>query len=157
MKKDRFLLGILIFILVLVAAALVLYFSGSSVQAYLPEDSPEAIVHNYVLAVSNGDYEKAYGYIAEGEDKPTNAEFRRFFTTFAPSQNASLRIGAADVIDEEAIVRTSVLWGSSGPFDSGYTSDESALLVLQEGNWKIKQIPYPFWDFNWLNKTVPPK
>ena len=157
MKKDRFLLGILIFILVLVAAALVLFFSGASEQAYLPEDSPEAIAHNYVLALTNGDYGKAYGYLADGENKPSVSEFRQFFTRFEAMQNAGLRIGAVDVMDEEALVRTSVIWGSSGPFDSGYTSDESALLVLQDGAWKIKQMPYPFWDYAWLNESVPLK
>lgn len=157
MKKDRFLLGILIFIVVLVAAALVLFFSGGSEQVYLPEDAPEAIVHNYTLALTNGDYEKAYGYVAEGKYKPTAAEFRRFFSQFDPTQNAGLRIGATDVIDNESVVRTTVLWGSSGPFDSGYNSEESALLILQDGSWKIRQMPYPFWEYNWLNDFVPQK
>lgn len=157
MKKDRFLLGILVFIVVLVVAALALYFSGSSDQDYVAEDSPEAIVHNYALALTNGDYVKAYGYLADGKDKPTAAEFSRFFSQFDPMQNAGLRIGTTDLIDDEAVVRTTVVWGSSGPFDGGYNSEESALLVLQEGAWKIRQMPYPFWEYGWLNEFVPKK
>lgn len=157
MKNDRFLLGILMFIIVLVVAALALYFTGGSEQAYLPEDTPEAIVHNYVLALTQSEYVKAYEYLATGEDHPTVAEFQRFFAQTEPIQNAGLRVGDAELIEDQAIVRLTVTWGSGGPFDSGYASEDSALLILEEGAWKIQQMPYPFWEYGWSNDLIRPK
>ncbi len=65
MKQDRFLLGILIGIGVLIIAALVVFFIRKDSQTYVPDDVPEGVVHNYVVAVLNKDYEKAYGYLAD--------------------------------------------------------------------------------------------
>ena len=65
MKQDRFLTGILIGIAVLVVIALAVFFLRQGSQSYISEDAPEGVVHNYVLAVLNDDYEKAYGYLAD--------------------------------------------------------------------------------------------
>ena len=59
MKQDRFLTGILVGIAVLVVVALVAFFIRKDTQSYVSDDVPEGVVHNYVLAVLNGDYEKA--------------------------------------------------------------------------------------------------
>ena len=58
MKQDRFLTGILIGIGVLVVIALVVFFTRKDSQTYVSEDVPEGVVHNYVLAVLNKDYQK---------------------------------------------------------------------------------------------------
>jgi hypothetical protein len=76
MKQDRFLLGILIGIGALVAIALAVFFARRDTQQYRADGAPESVVFNYVLAVTNRDYEKAYGYLANLEHKPTNADFR---------------------------------------------------------------------------------
>ena len=79
MKQDRFLTGILVGIGLLVVVALVVFFTRKNSQTYVPDDTPEGVVHNYVLAVLDKDYEKAYGYLAELKYKPTYEEFRRAF------------------------------------------------------------------------------
>ena len=56
MKNDRFLLGILIGIGLLVALALGLYFLRQEQPAYVNDETPEGVVHNYVTAVQLGDY-----------------------------------------------------------------------------------------------------
>ena len=71
MRQDRFLTGILIGIAVLVVIALAVFFLRQGSQSYISEDAPEGVVHNYVLAVLNDDYEKAYGYLANLDNKPT--------------------------------------------------------------------------------------
>ena len=65
MRQDRFLTGILIGIGILVVAALAMFFIRRDDQAYLSDDTPEGVVHNYVVSILNKDYEKAYGYLAE--------------------------------------------------------------------------------------------
>lgn len=155
MRNDKFLIGILIFIGLLVVTSLVLFATGRSDREYLADDSPEAVVHNYTLALTLGDYERAYGYLASGEEKPSAVEFRAFFTTQGdPLQNTGLRVGEADIIDDEAVVEVTVVYSSSGPFDSGFDRPDSATLVLEEGEWKIVFMPYPFWEFEWLNESI---
>ena len=70
MKQDKFLTGILIGVGMLVLLALVLFFTRQDKRDYLAEDAPEGVAHNYVLAVLNKDYEKAYGYLADLKYKP---------------------------------------------------------------------------------------
>lgn len=155
MKNDKFLLGILVFIGVLVAAALILYATDRSAQEYLPDGTPEAAVHNYTLAVTRGDYERAYTYLASGDQKPTEIAFRTFFTQYNQLQNYGLRVGDAEILDDEAVVDVTVLYGSTGPFDRGFDSPGSATLVLEEGEWRINAMPYPYWDFSWYMDPVP--
>ncbi len=64
MKQDRFLLGILIFIGVLVVAALGLFFIRQDSQVYVADDSPDNIIRNYALALQKQDYQRAYTYLA---------------------------------------------------------------------------------------------
>jgi len=154
MKNDRFLTGILIFIGLLVVAALAVFFSGGAAQEYRGEDAPEDIVHNFALAVTLGDYERAYDYLAEGEDKPTEASFRSHFIQYDPLQNVGLRVEGTEILDDQAVVSVNVVYASSGPFDSGHSSDGSAILERQDGAWKIKQMPYPYWEFNWFDGVI---
>jgi len=92
MKQDRFLLGILVGIGILVVIALVLFFVRQDKQEYVMDDVPEGVVHNYALALYQGDYQKAYGYLAEREDKPTYEEFRMPFLNHYtdPLENGSV-------------------------------------------------------------------
>jgi hypothetical protein len=150
MKQDRFLIGILVGIAVLVALALAVFFTRQQVS-YGPEQTPEGVVHNYVLSVLNQDYQKAYGYLADLEDKPTFDEFRRAFAVgrLSPRGNG-VKIGAADVAGDGATVEVTVVYTPSDPFSEGFDSPGSAQLVQQNGAWKISSMPtYDLWDFSW--------
>ncbi len=156
MKQDRFLLGILVFIGLIVVAAVALFFVRGAGQEYRPEDSPEAIVHNYALALTRGDYEKAYSYLAEAEGKPSLADFRSNFTPFDPFRNTGLRVGSSEILEGEAFVDVSIVYGSSGPFDSGSSYSQSARVLEQEGRWMVRRMPYPFWNDSWYNDLERP-
>jgi Tfp pilus assembly protein PilW len=157
MKQDRFLIGILIGIGVLIALALVVFFTRQNKQTYVSEDTPEGVVHNYVLALLNKDYPKAYGYLADLANKPTYDNFRHAFATgqLNPS-NTGVKIGTATITGNDASLEVDMVSTSSGPFDSGYTNTGSAQLVKQNGIWKISSMPtYDLWDFSWYQ--APPK
>jgi hypothetical protein len=77
MKQDRFLIGILIGIVALVVISLGLFFLRKDSENYVEENAPENIVHNYVVAIHKGDFEKAYSYLSEGVNKPTYEVFRK--------------------------------------------------------------------------------
>lgn len=157
MKQDKFLTGILIGIGALVVLALALFFTRQDKQAYLPDSDPEGIAHNYVLAVLNKDYEKAYGYLADLAHKPTYDEFRQsFLNGVVNPQNTGMDIGKATIIGDEANVELTIYYSYSDPFSSRTGSTDRALLVKQNGKWKVSSMPYSFWDYNWYQEPYSP-
>ena len=157
MKQDRFLTGILVGIGLLVVVALAVFFSRRDTQTYISEDAPEGVVHNYVLAVLEKDYEKAYGYLADLKYKPTYEEFRRAFLNGEVNpQNQAVDIGASKIVGDVATVQLELIYNSSDPFSTGYRNMMSADLVKQNGVWKLTLMPqYNFWGYNWF--VEPPK
>ncbi len=155
MKQDRFLTGILVGIGVLVVLALVVFFARSNSQSYLPDDTPEGVVHNYVLAIINRDYEKAYGYLADLKNKPTYEDFRSsFLNGYVNPDNTAVDVGTSDSSGDEASVEVAQIYNPSDPFSSGYRDVQRALLVKQNGAWKISSMPaYNFWDYNWYQEV----
>jgi hypothetical protein len=157
MKQDRFLVGILVGIGVLVIVALTLFFTRQDKQEYVSEDTPEGVVHNYTLAVYREEYEKAYGYLAEAENKPTYNEFRQaFFNHFVDPSNAGLELGETEIVGDEAYVTVSLIYNPTDPFSSGYRNTETARLERQNGAWKLLQMPYNFWSYDWYQPKPEP-
>ena len=158
MKQDKFLTGILIGIGALVLLALGLFFMRQdSKREYVADSTPEGVVHNYILAVLNKDYQKAYGYLAELEHKPTYEEFRRAFLNGEVNpDNQAVDIGASEIVGEVATVELELIYASSDPFSTGYRNMFTADLVRQNGAWKLTLMPqYNFWGYNWY--VEPPK
>ncbi len=157
MKQDKFLTGILIGVGVLVLLALVLFFTRQDKRDYLAEDAPEGVAHNYVLAVLNKDYEKAYGYLADLKYKPTYEEFRQsFLNGMVNPEGTGLDIGEATITGDEAMVELTLYYSYSDPFSTRYGSPDRALLVDQDGTWKVSSMPYNFWDYNWYQEPFNP-
>jgi hypothetical protein len=156
MKQDRFLTGILIGIGLLVVIALTMFFTRKD-QTYISEDTPEGVVHNYVVAILDKDYEKAYGYLADLEHKPTMDAFRQsFLNGNVNPNNAGVDIGRSEITNNEASVEVAMIYNPSDPFSSGYRDTQRAVLVKQNGAWKISLMPtYYFWDYSWFSQ--PPK
>jgi hypothetical protein len=154
MKQDRFLTGILIGIGVLVLAALAVFFIRRDSQTYVQDDVPEGVVHNYVVAILNKDYEKAYGYLADLENKPTYDEFQNsFLTGMLNPGNSALDVGEADITGDNATVEVAMVYNPSDPFSTGYRDVQNAILVRQNGEWKISSMPaYYLWDYNWYQE-----
>lgn len=155
MKQDRFLLGILVGIGVLVVIALTLFFTRQNKQEYAADDTPEGVVHNYAMALYQGDYEKAYGYLAAADNKPTYDEFRQaFFSHYVDPSNVGLEIGETRIAGQEAYVTLNLIYNPSDPFSSGYRNAETAHLERQNGQWKLLQMPYNLWSYDWYQKPV---
>ena len=158
MKHDRFLLGILVFIALLVAAALTLFFTRQDMQTYGAEDTPEGVIRNYVLALQNRDFERAYGYLADKDNKPTLDAFRQaFLNRQLDISNAAIQIGSVELTgSDQAMVEVTIVYASSDPFSTGWSSNEPALLVEQDGAWRISSMPYPYWGWDWYQPTAAP-
>lgn len=157
MKQDRFLTGILVGIAVLVVIALAVFFLRQNSQSYVSEDVPEGVVQNYVLAVLNGDYEKAYGYLADLDNKPTYEQFRdAFLKGVVNPNNSAVDIGNSDVNGDTASVEVALIYNPGDPFSTGSRDVQRAILVRQGGAWKLSSMPtYYFWDYSWYQE--PPK
>jgi hypothetical protein len=154
MKQDRFLTGILIGIGVLILLALGLFFMRQDKREYVADTTPEGVVHNYVLAILNKDYEKAYGYLADLENKPTYEAFRQsFFNGMVNPEDTGVDVGTAEINGDEAVVTLTLFYSYSDPFSSRYESTDQALLVRQGGDWKLSSMPYNFWDYNWYQES----
>jgi hypothetical protein len=157
MKQDKFLTGILIGIGVLILLALVLFFTRQDNRDYVADTTPEGVVNNYVLAVLNKDYQKAYGYLADLEHKPTYEQFRQsFFNGMVNPGDVGVDIGGVETHNDEAIVTINVYYSNSDPFSSRYSNTERALLVKQNGDWKLSSMPYNFWDYGWYQEPYKP-
>ena len=154
MKQDRFLTGILVGIAILVVVALAVFFIRRDAQYYVAEDAPEGVVHNYVLALLNADYEKAYGYLADLDNKPAYEDFRdAFLTGVVNPTNSAVDIGQSEISGETAFVEVALIYNPSDPFSTGYRDVQRALLVQQDGAWKLSSMPtYYFWDFSWYQE-----
>jgi hypothetical protein len=153
MKQDRFLTGILIGIGALIVLALVLFFTRQDRREYVADSTPEGVVHNYVLAVLDKDYEKAYTYLAALENKPTYEDFRQaFFNGMVNPENVGIDIGEAEVNNDTASVELTVYYSYSDPFSVDRGSPDHAALVLQDGAWKLSYMPYNFWAYDWYQE-----
>ncbi len=157
MKQDRFLLGILIFIGVLVIAALALFFIRQDTQVYGADDTPEGVIRNYALALQKQDFQRAYNELADKVNKPTYDAFSHAFLTnqLDVSSNA-LQVGKVEFINNgEATVSISILYAGSGPFTQSWSSTDTATLVQQGSAWKLSYMPYPFWSYDWYQTPQP--
>jgi hypothetical protein len=153
MKQDRFLIGILIFIGVLVIVSLAMFFIRQESRDYGPEDTPEGVVYNYVLAIEKGEFERAYGYLAE-ENKPSYDSFMQNF--YYVAEDAALEIQSSRIEQDQAWVSVVVHYTGTGPFDTGWSSPDTARLVKEGGRWKLIYMPSPYWGWNWYQSPVEP-
>jgi len=159
MKDDKFLIGIVAGIVLLVVVALVAVLTRSPGQeSYRPGNAPEDVVHNYFLALQRKDYEKAYGYLSdELRTKPTLNQFIRDIDNAGRSE-ASLQIRETRLGNATAQVDVSITrYAPGGLFESGnYTSQDTVhLRATGDGSaWKLIGFPYPYWGFNWDEPDV---
>ncbi len=157
MKTDRFLWATLIAIALLVIASLALFFLRRENQAYSLEETPQAAVRNYVLALEKRDYRRAYDLLQDAPGKPSFERFQQdFLTRIIEPSRAALAIRETNISDGQAVVELVVIFSGGGLFADTYRQIESALLVRdQAGKWKISRMPYPFWGYDWYSPARP--
>ncbi len=153
MKKDRFLIVILIAIVILIGSTTILLFTQQGKKSYSDGDTPENVVNNYALSLFNHDYRKAYSYLADKEYKPTYNEFSEsFMNTYSTNvDEMALNVGEAEITGDNASVTIYIL--SKGQSLSISRSNNSAQLIYQDGDWKmIDAGSYNLWNYNWYQE-----
>jgi hypothetical protein len=151
MKNDKFLLGIVTGIVLLVVVAVIVVLTRGQREDYQADDTPAGVTHNYFLALQRKEYERAYSYLSdELENKP---ELDEFIQTLDYSRSeAALQVGETTITGRTARVETIITtYTGGGPLSSGsYTNRETAFLAQNAaGEWKITQFSYPYWGWDW--------
>jgi len=156
MKQDRVLIAILVVILLLIALSLTLFFLRRGDVGYGLDDSPEGVVRNYVLALHKEDYQRAYNYLQDADGKPSLTEFRQEFMGLGWNiEDTGLQLGGTEISGDEAVVRLVIIHGGTDPFESSWNENNDAWLTLQEGQWKLTYLPYPYWGWEWYTELEP--
>lgn len=142
--SDKFLIGIVVTIILIVVAAFVVTLTRPQ-ETYQPDDSPENIVHNYLLAVQQDDYERAYSYLSpEIRHYPASVviferQVNDYSWDFRLDQDITLSVAGATIKEDRATVEvTETRFYGGGLFDTGQAVSTFEMdLILIEGNWKI--------------------
>ena len=147
MKIDRFTLGIIIGVLLLVVGAVItIAFSGGrgwQSADYLNEDTPEAVVHDAFLASVRNEPDVAIDHysrdVLKEDDRPPFRERFSYYDHDRPARR--LRILDVDIDEENdrAYVRIAIdNFNQGGLFESGaWTYRRTIPLVREDGAWKI--------------------
>ncbi len=158
-QNDKFLLGMVVAILILVAAAFVLVLTRPAPE-YQPDDSPEHVALNYLLALRQQSYERAYSYLSpELKNYPeTLDEFigdvEGDTWSFRLDTEVSLNVASTRILNNDATVSIEeTRFYNSDLFNSGQSTMIFVMhLSHVNGAWRITQSG-AYWENCWLQKT----
>lgn len=157
-KTDKILIGIVsgIILLVVVAFAVALLRPR---QTYLSENTPEGVAFNYMFALQQGDYERAYSYLSPDiVGYPRNAEvFASNLRTSAwrlrqlDDASTTIVVEQTDIRGPDATVTLKeTRFNENGLFDSNQYSRlfDTTLRQRPDKTWKIVYAQ-DYWSWCW--------
>ena len=150
--SDKILLLIVGAVVLLIVAAFAFVLLRPEPE-YMAEDTPDGVVHNYLLALRRGEYERAYGYISNQVDIKDLDDFTDSVEnhwSFDLGNNVALSVEETTV-SGEASARVEVrksrtyndLFGGSQ-----YSDTFTVRLKKDGGDWKITDSD-DYWDYCW--------
>jgi hypothetical protein len=143
-NTDKFLIGIVVAVLLLVVAALAVTRLRPEVT-YQADDGPEGVAHNYLLALQRGEYERAYGYLSPTlEGYPASegafaASVLQARWAFRRDEDVTLVVESHVVAGDRAAVQVrESRFRSGGLFGtSSYTTRFEMSLQREDTGWKV--------------------
>jgi hypothetical protein len=145
---DRFLLGIVAGIVVLVVASIVVVLTIGPSRAAQPADTatPVGVVQAYVEAVRAEDYTRAHSYLTQKTRTEVEERESKERYPYRPHIDDHVRIlvGPAMVNGDTAEVPLTVsrFYARNEPFSTSTTHhDVTVRLVREYGEWRITQQP----------------
>ncbi len=142
---DRFLIGIVVAIILLVVVAFAVILTRPK-PSYVLDDTPEGVIQNYLLALQQRDYERAFSYLSPIlKNRPTSTDD---FTQQVLENQWNFRFDNSSTrgIDNSTVIGDRVLVtvrerqsGGGGPFTVGreYSNTYEFWLARQADAWKI--------------------
>jgi hypothetical protein len=158
LRDDRFLLGILAGIGMLLILALVAVVLLRGPARELPAATPGGTVQRFLRAMEGQEYDRAYDYLSDTmTSKPSREEFTRYNAErMAYDQmGVRLRIERESISGDFATVAVEVTRHSTnGPIFGGseWTSTETFALRREGGDWRITSLPYEYWSPKWIGE-----
>ena len=168
MNERRFSYWIIAFTAALTLAAVLVYFLRENTIAYLNENDPASVVNNYLTAILLDDYEKAYAYLGEWENKPSYEAFVDRQSTLDESFKYCAEISdhwGNQIKEQEVAIYIATYncderWQADWEtWEDTYDADYDKIKYIGPGDaylrqinteWKIEQLPLPWWDTSWL-------
>jgi len=150
---DKILIGIVVGIVLLIIVALVVALTQSE-PTYQSENTPEAVAHNYLLALQKEEFEEAYSYLyPDLKGYPESLEkfeeqIQDNSWSFRLDRDVTLSVESTKVTGDRATVEVleSSFYGG-GLFDSGQSTYDFDMELRQVDNeWKIIESD---WYFAW--------
>lgn len=149
--RDRFLTAIFAGIVVLVLVSLVLFFARRQQVTYGDDSTPAGALQNYLIALSQRDYARAYAYVAETEGKPSLFDYQQSFMSYQADAiaNTMIEVGKTTISpgEQSAGVEVTLISSSRGLFSDTTRDHQMVKLVRENGAWKISDAPYPYWSY----------
>ncbi len=146
MQEDRGLWLVLGGVFALAVLAVVVYLLRPA-PTYGDDSTPEGVVRNYLIAIVQGDFDRAYGYLDE-RVRPARDRFTAdLFNSRQERQDITVRLGATTRNGDQAFVEVSIRHAGHGPFDTGWQYSDVFHLTRSADGWRIRSGPYPF--FSW--------
>jgi hypothetical protein len=143
-KIDKFLLGIVVGAVLLVIVVFIISVTRPK-KDYMPDNSPEGVAHNYMFALDQGDYPRAYSYLSRNIDGfPQDSEefiknIEEYSFSFDLERITNFQFESVYSSEDTAIIAVDVTkFYEGGIFGSDeYTSSFEMNLDLENGEWKI--------------------
>ena len=129
----------------------------------LDSDTPEGTVQEYLQAISDGDYERAFALVLPESAEGCDASDLAFASPREPfsatlgspsgefSEHRKIPPGESEQVlppGETALVDVTLRFASDGgPFDTGWEQFATFRLISLDGSWWIASDPWP--HFTW--------
>ena len=128
------------------------FLTGGKQVALLAEDTPQGVVQRYLMAIYQGDFQKAFGYLYfDPSQKATTFEDWLGMVGVPPYNQSEWKANLgkstqnSDHANVEIIIDT---LHPGGPFgNSQYTQRIIFQLVKIQGNWLIISPTYIYWVY----------
>ncbi|MCA9934814.1 MAG: hypothetical protein H6662_12875 [Ardenticatenaceae bacterium] len=158
-KADRFLIGIVIGIVLLVAIAVIVTLRQPP-PTYQPEESPDGVAYNYLLALQQKEYARAYGYLSPAiPGYPANSDafahtVRSYSWSFRFDEDTAVSISDTQINGDTAVAHAAITrFSQNEPFGGNTTTATFTLELRREaGAWKIWS-GTRYWARCWENET----
>jgi hypothetical protein len=150
-NSSRFLLGFGIFIVVIVAVAVIIALVGGNEQVkLLPEDSPEGTVQQFLMAVKAQDYPKAYSYLYPQSDQLKGNPYDNWIRStqsYRDSSTWKASIVKSTVRENDATVEVTVaVFRPEGPLANPVNTNRITFLLQKENaKWMINSPVDLYW------------
>jgi hypothetical protein len=144
-RPDWFLIGIVVAVILLVVVALA-YAMRQPEPEFREDGTPSGVAHDYLLALAESDYERAWGYVS-----PSVAGYPGTLEQFVDdvadqgwtfglsNPSRAIEVPPADIAGDRAVATVvESTFRQAGLFDSAQSTQRFAMTLAREGDtWRI--------------------